>query len=937
MSVETWSHLQRLGDAEAGEIGALASASLGAKRIATAVRNATGNLEVIAWDLGYDGTVTRLGSAEGGSTTKVEIAALADTDKLELDPDGILKPHGHRFVTAARTEAGGLKVTVWDVDKDGNITRRGSGETGEIQGEFAVATFSTYRVVTAVHDSSGRLKLVSWHVSPNGSVQRLKDALAEEVGHIALATYDPYPPSNGALATVVTTAGKSAGKLEVIAWGIDASGGFQRLGSIEGGPVKDVVAATLSHRRIVTAARNAANGLDVQTWDFDAQGHVSLHASGHAGEIGRLGLTTLNAARVITAVSDSAGNLKLIVWDAIDDVVRLGDAQAGTVGLISVVPLGSDWIATPVSTAAKTLKVIAWREHGVSLLRGEWGPASPRLSKAFLAALKTRLEKVPSDAREERLTIHRQPVDTTAAEGNGATDKGGTSSPKCSLCFEPGIDDYRYDPMIAVGFKYVIITQDHEIGFFDKTGKPLQDAKGAAIAMSTTEFFATFLAGQNADGSRNEHCIHRHTGFSPGAASAAYPPGVNGDPDAPMVGGEADGPRIHEFFDTRVRFDPTSRRFFILASARPQKTINDVKVSTILNPLARRYWAFAVSKTEDPRDGFHQWMTTEAHWFDYTFLAVNQGVMVMATNVGLALLTIPPFGMKPAAFVLSVDDLRHGNPYPRSHKLFPPDFPLPAGSKAYADVVPLTHHGDTAGRTFFINAGGTTINVYSFRNPSSDWRDFPSVDHASATVVSASGAAVPVSNPTEGATFRNGKVYLTWQKTIVDHKPDVQNGVYAIRLLRLPLESLATKPVISTSAADGYRYLLFPNESSGEDAPGSVVSYDNPSITVNAHDHMVILYCRVGYGNPQIFPEARYTVYYAGESKPRHSELIRAGTAMPFERDEDGKTLSTVLTPNQRLDYQTVVCDPSDDAVWMVSEFANTQTNYRTVVGKVTP
>ena len=86
-------------------------------------------------------------------------------------------------------------------------------------------------------------------------------------------------------------------------------------------------------------------------------------------------MTVLNAARVITAVGDGAGRLKLIAWDAIDDVVRLGDVRAGPVGLLSVVALGSDWLVTPVKTAEGTMKVIAWRDHGVSLLRGEWGRA----------------------------------------------------------------------------------------------------------------------------------------------------------------------------------------------------------------------------------------------------------------------------------------------------------------------------------------------------------------------------------------------------------------------------------------------------------------------------------------------------------------------------------------------------------------------------------
>src|SRR5918994_2588917 len=98
-----WSHLERLKDAQGDAIAALASAALNAKRVATVIANAAGNLEVIVWELDYEGAVVRLGSKEGGATTRVAIAALS--------------PRG--CVTAARTEAGTLKLTFWEVDEDG--------------------------------------------------------------------------------------------------------------------------------------------------------------------------------------------------------------------------------------------------------------------------------------------------------------------------------------------------------------------------------------------------------------------------------------------------------------------------------------------------------------------------------------------------------------------------------------------------------------------------------------------------------------------------------------------------------------------------------------------------------------------------------------------------------------------------------------------------
>ena len=926
MSVDVWSHLERLGDAEAGEISALASAPLGARRIATAVRNAAGNIKVIVWEVEFDGSIERLGSGEGGTTTRVAIAPLGNK----------------RFVTAARTEAGTLKLTVWDVDEAGQITRRESGETGEIHGEFALLTFSTYRVVTAVRDAKDRLKLISWHVHAAGSVQRLSDALAGEVGQIAIATYDPYPPSNGCLATAVTT---KSGNLKIIGWSIDTAGVFKRLGDIEGGPVKDVVASTLSHRRIVTAARNLQNQLDVQTWDFDAQGNVSLHSSGQAGEISSLATTTLNAARVITAVRDAAGNLKLIVWDAIDDVVRLDAASAGTVGLLSIVPLGSDWIVTPVQTATNTLKVIAWREHAVSLLCGQWPPLSPQIDKLTEMPL---LERVSSEDDDKELRGAIEPIIDSPPFESFERERTPNSPPMLSIPFEPGIEGK--DPMIAVGFKYVIVTQQAELAFFDKKGDQLKDKNGKWVRLSTREFFSTFLAGQRPDGSRNEHCINRHTGFPP-HGHTDLPPSVNCDPDAKDANGRPLPPAVREFYDTRVHFDPVSRRFFIFAPARTTKFIstttnlecfeegdNCPNTNKADNPFNRRYWAFAVSKTEDPRDGFHQWMSTEAYIADGPEFTVNQGLMVVAKYVKTEYRDIQPIGMKPLVYVFSVEDLLQGRAYPRSHKLFRPDFP----SYTKGDVCPVTHYGDTAGRTFFVKGEGIGgINVFSFKNPS-DWRNFPSVDHTPATLV-VGGENVYVSNPwqAEHPKFRDGKIYFTWVKHVVEPVPNGKNGLYAIWLVRMPLKALSTKPAASVNKADGFLNHLFLNNAADDD-PDDKVSYERPTITVNKEGHMVILFCRVGYDTKDtLHPEARYIVYYADDRGLRGSQVLRKGEFTPMWKNPDHPKPRqlTIKTPNDQLDYQTAVVDPSDDrTVWMISEYADKEANgYKTVVGKVTP
>ena len=959
--VQTWSHLERAGEAEHGQTiyQAVASTALGARRVAT-VGRADGKFTLKVWHVSYAGNIGPLATYadQAEATAEVKIATLPDDLQMDqaglqkVPPDKILLPFGHRFMTAARTANKTLKLTVWDVNPDGNqITKRGSGETDEIHSGFALAVFSRGRVVTAVRDVQDHLKLISWYVSPDGSVKPLHEKSGnEEIAEVATATYDSYPPDEQRLATVVrmkpariTSGQPTAGKLKITSWRVgfgrfrpgaqlSAWGQFTELGSADGGQVWDVAAATLSHRRIVTAVRNAQSELEVQTWDFDAQGKVSLHSGAKGGAIRSttLDVTTQGGARVITSALDGEGRLTLITWDAIDVVVRLDHVRSDTVNAGSIVPLGADWLATSVRTTQHTLKVIAWREHGVSLLRGQWpvkwpvisGPASPK-----------------EEAEDEAPEATRAP--TYAKVNEEVTDGGGMKpfQPSIShVAFYPGMG--RPDAMVAVGFNHVIVSNTSYIAFFDKKKRDLLDSKnGEPTKLSTTDFFWTFITGKRADGSRNEHSINRHLAL-PTDPPSMYPPYHTCDPD---TSGAVLNPCIKEFYDTRVHFHPTGRstgRFFIVAQSKSDKNITSSgapcdpevdpdcdNINMQANQLNRRYFAFAVSRTEDPRDGFYQWMTTEPHLFDWPLLTVHGGTLAISAKIGSDRMNVSPIGMKPSVYLFALEDLLDGGRYPRSHKLF-------IREAVDAHLVPLTHYGETANRMFFAQTRPwypppawqsppaswppgplSKVDVYSFRYPS-DWKKFPSIEQTTAPLRFLLG------NPIQGATFRDGKIYLTDVTTGKDTSRSI------IRVVRLPLTNLAAKPQASLRASDGYleeRFGTFnPN-----DPPGQITDYEWPSITANKDGHIVIVYRRK---NP-VFPEARYSVLLAGEQEPRPSTLLRKGDCN---------------VGGGKLDFQTAVVDPADDqTVWMAAFFAadedkdcattNDARGDRMVIGKVKP
>ena len=866
-----WTHLEPRGEREVSDIRplAIASARLTADRFVTVVRDAN-NYGVLVWEVAYDGAVKVLGRAAGGPTTRVAVTAI---------PNAMPK-FGHTvFVTAARTEAGQLKVTAWDVDKAGGITRQGSAETGGIRGEFAIASAFGLTFVTAVRDSTDRLTLISWWLTANRSIERLETARAEEVRQIALATYDSYPPAVFPIVTAVTTPSRmQTNDLKLIAWRVDEAGVFSRAGDVKGGPVSNVAAVSLSHRRIVTAARSLQSQLELRTWDFDQQGQISEHAANEPTGLGdgEFGVATLNAAHAITAVPDGGGRLTLISWDAVDKLVRLGHARKGQADLISVLSLGSDWLVTPVRTERGTLKVITWVEHGVSLLRGEWSgiPHRPSAARASTAAF-------PGDLTSREDEPRRRAEPDLTAEKSG--DDGAPESPMVSDVYLPGIEGF--DAMVSVGFNYVIVSQDHEIGIFDKQMNQLGQ-------VSSEEFFASFLGGTRADSSRNEDAINRHLGFEPGSAMEQFPPGalVYCDPDdtgrRPVCVSGDDA-----FFDVRSHFDRASRRFFIAAGVRPgcknvlkatgactrNSDSNGVNTNKDDNPLVRRYFAFAVSKTEDPRDGFYQWITTEAgRSYDHPRTAVNKDVMVVTAGPSASTLQTHPFGMKPKLFVFSVEDMLQGKRYVRSHKYFPPEMLIPIEAK----LIPLRHYGNTGERTFFVrpDAAAKTVFVLSFRHPS-DWTEFPPIEVA----FKAADVGVEVSIPDDTGFFRDGKIYFAWHKAHKEDQDTNNDGTidwrdrnrYSIRLVCVPLLALTSNPVPSVNPADGFFYRVFGIRSPADGA-GDLLSYMRPDVVVNRDGHVVVSFARVGW-NVSVFPEARYRVFYADGRGDQSSRLLRAG------------------------------------------------------------
>jgi len=306
--------VKRRGDASDTAVSLVAACALTDQRLVTGVRDAGGNLKVIVWDVDSNGNVARKGDASAGAISKIAMETLSPT----------------RFATAVRDGGDNFKVIVWDVDKKGNVARKGEGIEGAV-GLLAITDLhkggasqaGENRLFSTVRDADGNLKVIVWDVEKNGKVTRMGEATAGGVGAIAVGTYGPT-----AAVTFVRT---SSGKLKLILWYVEERRWARGVKIVRGvdhtAYAVDEVAALSPY---VSVARDEVGQLRLSLWQVTAgasQGSGIINPQGgcqgeDATKIAATRLsdapspqpTLLRLVRWTTASRDGQGNLSILVW-----------------------------------------------------------------------------------------------------------------------------------------------------------------------------------------------------------------------------------------------------------------------------------------------------------------------------------------------------------------------------------------------------------------------------------------------------------------------------------------------------------------------------------------------------------------------------------------------------------------------------------------------
>jgi hypothetical protein len=310
-----------LAEATSDEATSIRVRALNPDQAIVALRNASGNLELIGWDVAAADFAVARAADVAADTSGHPIAA----------SDVALVVRGEQAVTAIQAGSGHLRLDSWNVAADLSSISW-VHETGTAAGGADLITATLLEpdlVVTAVRNLSGNLLLIVWRIETDGTLSRLnhENAQAGEIDLIALTALDA--------SNVATAVRDGSGNLLVIGWSIGSDGTVERW-SQDGhaGEVREIAAVALdgadSSKNIVTAVRDGSDGLLVIVWraSVDDRSITRLtdsgdqgHGDGDATQISVCVCPSPASLRptIVTSRRRGGGSLKLSAWQLLDD------------------------------------------------------------------------------------------------------------------------------------------------------------------------------------------------------------------------------------------------------------------------------------------------------------------------------------------------------------------------------------------------------------------------------------------------------------------------------------------------------------------------------------------------------------------------------------------------------------------------------------------
>jgi CARDB len=459
------------------------------------------------------------------------------------------------------------------------------------------------------------------------------------------------------------------------------------------------------------------------------------------------------------------------------------------------------------------------------------------------------------------------------------------------------------DAQIAVSTTHVLVTNRATLRFFDKAGT--QPKTLSAVML-----------------------------FSPlGLNSPSFQP-------APIDG----------YFDMRAIFDPYRKRFWVTALG-----INNAWRS--LPPASMRHiTAVAVSKTENPADGWYlYWWDAVPHWgvpndkvyqtgdaSDYPTIGIDATLFHETHAVNNYTSTPKTYKFWRVTF-FGADQMAAGLSAANVPSWQFWDLVNPDGTTPTSLIQAVVHH-TASSRSFYVSrikidqqTPGTVLVVWSLTKPFQPGQKMTAVSVSLPTawelpsdglqppdVLGPNDTTIKMTNlgtsPLK-AVFRKDLLYLVTN--------DGLSPFTGVRYVRL---SVATYPTITLDAAHQFISRTFGVTDDIEGGPFAWSAW--PAVEVNKSGNAAFVFARV---STVVYPEVRFSTYFASEPDIRLSRLLKAGEATYHDGfnniDKDGK-----IVPMPWGDTAGASVDPKDDSgIWIAQSYSTTSgpPNYAIWVGKV--
>ena len=467
------------------------------------------------------------------------------------------------------------------------------------------------------------------------------------------------------------------------------------------------------------------------------------------------------------------------------------------------------------------------------------------------------------------------------------------------------------DLMIAAGHTYLVVSDAGSFSFYDKDGNilPLKPG-GIDVNWSATNFFQPLIDSANKNN---------------------FPYLQDAPDNITTICGHGEPPErkiISEAYDVRVIYEQVNKRFIICAALRNSVWLREGNDLCTKNGI--RIFAYAVSVTEDPRDGFMMWYWTKNNYRDWPQIAADKDVLIQA-HAGAN-----KKKGTPSIYVISMQDLIAGATSPRWFVYREGESGTPSSVAPVAKFKTGTTVSSFDDYEMFMDGDGDNAVLYYFKKNSLMWVLRPALKHTDIDLYDNIGF-----KNADRPVFRNGNIYLFDDVQTEKEKKNVHPPIHGFDLYRLPLKKDGSDLVFNTSSPKKLEYKVHTNASTNE----AWMSYEMPAIAVDERGTICTAYGRLGKTNASTFvhPEARYFLFYNTETNHRPSELIHAGDLTPLSSYQPAgwssshTTIDGYYKPGSHFDYTTATPDPEKRFIfWVAHAYASAENNgYKMVISKI--